>query len=233
MVLSIDQVEELFLTDAQAEAQQFLTLVRSLLGDDAPAVIAIFTIRSDNYERLQLAKQLEGVRQEALSLPPMPTGSYAEVIHGPAHVAGLSLDPALVDRLLEDVGAGGAKDALPLLAFTLERLYTEFGASRHLGLSDYEFGGFSGSIETTIERALRQADVNPAIPRDRVARLALLRRGFIPWLAGIDPDTGAPSRRVARVWEIPIEARPLIQHLVEQRLLATDLGRKMANQPLR
>jgi hypothetical protein len=33
------------------------------------------------------------------------------------------IEDALVDALLGDVNAGGAKDALPLLAFTLERLY--------------------------------------------------------------------------------------------------------------
>jgi hypothetical protein len=75
-----------------------------------------------------------------------------------------------------------------------------------------------------VERALKAADADPAIPRDRLARLALLRRSLIPWLAGIDPDTGAPRRRVARLSEIPAEARPLIQHLVEQRLLATDVN---------
>jgi hypothetical protein len=51
-----------------------------------------------------------------------------------------------------------------------------------------------------------------------------LRRGLIPWLAGIDPDTKAPRRRVARLSEIPAEARPLIDLLVEQRFtdVATD-----------
>ena len=49
-----------------------------------PPSSSLFTIRSDNYERLQLAKELEGVRQQTLSLPPMPKGSYAEVIKGPA-----------------------------------------------------------------------------------------------------------------------------------------------------
>ena len=82
-----------------------------------------------------------------------------------------------------------------------------------------------GSIEAAVERALKAADADPAIPSDRAARLALLRRGLIPWLAGIDPDTGAPRRRVARLSEIPAEARPLIQHLVEQRLLATDVNK--------
>ena len=85
--------------------------------------------------------------------------------------------------------------------------------------------GVKGSIEAAVERAFKAADADPAVPKDRVARLALLRRGLIPWLAGIDPDTGAPRRRVARLSEIPAEARPLIQHLVEQRLLATDVDK--------
>ena len=231
LVLSIDQGEELFLAEAQDEAQPFLALAaRSCSIDDAPAVIAVFTIRSDNYERLQLATELEGVHQETLSLPPMPKGSYAEVIKGPARrlegtARALKIEDALVDALLADIEAGGAKDALPLLAFTLERLYGEYDAGGNLKLADYDaLGRVKGSIEAAVERAFKAADADPAIPRDRVARLALLRRGLIPWLAGIDPDTGAPRRRVARLSEIPAEARPLIQHLVEQRLLATDVA---------
>jgi formylglycine-generating enzyme required for sulfatase activity len=231
LILSIDQAEELFLAEAQDEALPFLALLRDLLIDDAPAVIAVFTIRSDNYERLQLAKELEGLRQDMLSLPPMPKGTYAEVIKGPAHrlegtARALDIEDTLVDVLLADIEAGGAKDALPLLAFTLERLYGEYHAGGILKLSHYDaLGRVKGAIEAAVERALKAADADPAIPKDRVARLALLRRGLIPWLAGIDPDTGAPRRRVARLSEIPTEALPLIQHLVEQRLLATDVNK--------
>ena len=231
LVLSIDQGEELFLTEGQQEAQPFLSLLRDLVTADAPAVIALFTIRSDNYERLQLAKELEGVRQQTLSLPPMPRGSYAEVIKGPAQrlegtPRALKIDDALVDALLTDIEAGGAKDALPLLAFTLERLYGEYGATGHLKLEHYEkLGRIEGSIEAAVERAFKAADADPKVPKDKQARLALLRRGLIPWLAGIDPDTGAPRRRVARLSEIPAEARPLIDLLVEQRLLSTDVAK--------
>ena len=63
-----------------------------------------------------------------LSLPPMPKGAYAEVIKGPARrlegtKRALKIEEPLVDALLADIEGGGAKDALPLLAFTLERLY--------------------------------------------------------------------------------------------------------------
>ena len=155
----------------------------------------------------------------------MPKGAYAEVIKGPARrlegtKRALKIEEPLVDALLSDIEGGGAKDALPLLAFTLERLYREHGGDGDLKLSEYEeLGRVKGSIEAAVERALKAADADPKIPRDREARLALLRRGLIPWLAGIDPDTGTPRRRIARQSEIPAESRPLIDLLVEQRLL--------------
>src|SRR5207248_7267766 len=80
LVLSIDQGEELFLAEAQDEAQPFLALLRDLLIQESPALIAIVSIRSDSYERLQQAKQLEGVRKVPFDLGPMPRGAYAEVI---------------------------------------------------------------------------------------------------------------------------------------------------------
>ena len=161
----------------------------------------------------------------------MPNGAYAEVIKGPARrlegtKRALKIEESLVDALLADIEEGGAKDALPLLAFTLERLYREHGGGGNLKLSDYdELGRIKGSIEAAVERALKAADADPKIPRDRQARLALLRRGLIPWLAGIDPDTGSPRRRIARHSEIPAESRPLIDLLVEQRLLSTDVAK--------
>ncbi len=231
IVLSIDQAEELFFAEAQDEAQTLLVLLRELVIADAPSVIVVFTIRSDNYERLQEARELDGIQKAPFDLGPMPKGSYADVINGPVRRLDggprvLRIEPELVQVLLSDIEAGGAKDALPLLAFTLERLYGDFHASGQLTLDHYEqLGRVKGSIEAAVDRAFKAADADPAIPKDRTARLALLRRGLIPWLAGIDPDTGAPRRRVARLSEIPAEARPLVDHLVGQRLLATDVAK--------
>jgi hypothetical protein len=230
-VLAVDQAEELFQAEGAKEARTFLDLLGKLAAKDDPALIILFTIRSDSYERLQTAKSLEGLRQHMLSLPPMPKGSYAEVIKGPAQrLEGtnrpLKIDEALVDALLADIDEGGAKDALPLLAFTLERLYREESGDGDLKLSEYEeIGRVKGSIEAAVARALCAADADSRIPRDRKARLALLRHGLIPWLAGIDPDTGSPRRRIARRSEIPEESAPLIDLLVEQRLVATDVAK--------
>jgi formylglycine-generating enzyme required for sulfatase activity len=231
LVLAIDQAEELFQAEGAEEARAFLDLLRELVVEDNPALIALFTIRSDSYERLQEARQFAGLRKVPFDLSPMPKGAYTEVIKGPARrlegtKRALKIEEPLVEALLADLEEGGAKDALPLLAFTLERLYREQGGDGDLKLSEYEeLGRVKGSIEAAVERALKAADADPKIPRDREARLALLRRGLIPWLAGIDPETGAPRRRIARKSEIPAESRPLIDLLVDERLLSTDVAK--------
>ena len=103
------------------------------------------TIRADRYEPLQTAPELAGIQSEVFDeLKPMPPAGYTEVITGPARratAAGrpLSIQPALVERLLAD-GAQGA-DALPLLALTLQQLYHDFGADGELSVADYEAMG--------------------------------------------------------------------------------------------
>ena len=231
LVLPVDQGEELFAADGAEEAGRFLTLMRGLMDDETVPLIVLFTIRSESFEALQSAPALEGVRRVAFDLPPMPRGSFSEVIIGPARRLdgtnrALKIEEPLVDALLADADKGGAKDALPLLAFTLERLYREHGGDGDLKLAEYEdLGGVRGSIEAAVTQAMKAADGIGDIPRGDAERLALLRRGMIPWLAGIDPDTGAPRRRIARMSEIPEDARALMQLLVDQRLLATDVAK--------
>ena len=93
------------------------------------AVIAVFTIRSDNYEttatRARTGRRASGHAQPAADAE----GLLCRGDQGTGAAAGgdtpraLEIEDGLVDALLADIEAGGAKDALPLLAFTLERLY--------------------------------------------------------------------------------------------------------------
>lgn len=241
IVIPVDQAEELFQADGAEEAAQFLALVGDLARADhvydivgervALRVLVLFTIRTDAYGPLQSAPALTGMKQTVFSLGPMPKGSYETVIEGPARrrtaetKKPLTIEPALTAALLADVEEGGGRDTLPLLAFTLERLFREVGTRGAITLKDYrELGSLPGAIEAAVARAFEAADADPRVPREREARLALLRRGLIPWLAGIDPATKEPRRKVARLSEIPEEARPLIGHLIDARLLATDVS---------
>ncbi len=134
IVIAVDQAEELFRPEGAAEGEALLTLLRELVGGHDPPVAALFAIRSDAYDALERARPLEGLRQQALPLPPMPRGAYQTVIEGPARrlaEAGRKfvIDPALTRALLEDIDRGGGADALPLLAFTLEQLWRDHGAA--------------------------------------------------------------------------------------------------------
>ena len=155
----------------------------------------------------------------------MSPAEFRSVIEGPARrvvEAGgrLVIEPALTERLIAD--AEGA-DALPLLSFTLERLYADYGGAGRLSLGDYErLGGVQGSIEAAVASALAEPGPTPVIPIDREAQYAALRAAFIPWLARIDPESRAPMRRRARRDEIPDASRALLERLIEARLLVAD-----------
>jgi hypothetical protein len=225
LVIAVDQAEELFRAEGAQEGENLVSLFRDLVQSDEPAMIVFFAIRSDSYDALEHAKPLEGLSPKTFPLLPMPRGSYQTVIEGPAtryQRAGhqFEIDPSLTEALLADLDKGGGSDALPLLAFTLEQLFYDNKAAGRLSRTEYEkFGGLKGAIDAAMARVFTEADKDPRIPRDHDARLALLRRGLIPWLAGIDPDTRTPRRRRASASQIPEEARPLTDLLVEQRLL--------------
>ena len=144
MILSVDQGEELFLAEAREEAEPFLGLLRHMLREEEPTVIAVFTIRSDNYERLQLTKELADVRQEMLSLPPVPKGSYAEVIKGPARrldgtARALKIDEKVLGPEHPDVAIGGSGIENPdgsdwPIAFRFPTILSEVSWGLELGL---------------------------------------------------------------------------------------------------
>lgn len=234
LVLPLDQGEELFQAEGREQSQAFLKLLKNLLQADNPSLLVIWTIRSDSYEALQSAPELEGIHQHTFSLPPMPTGSYHQVIEGPARILSekssdrrLVIEPGLTQALLHDLESGTSRDALPLLAFTLERLYYNYGNDGQLTLEEYKkMGGVRGAIEGAVDNALKDAQSNPKLPGDRQECLKLLRRGLIPWLAGIDPETNQPRRRIAYLEQVPDESRAVIQHFIDHRLLATDTDSK-------
>jgi WD40 repeat protein len=224
LVLPLDQAEELFGADAGPEAPRFLaTLTRLLQRDErgTPPLIVAGTIRADFYEKFQTAPELADLKSVVFDeLKPMPVGQFREVILGPAARATdagkrLGVEPALVDRLLEDCIQGA--DTLPLLALTLARLYQDYGSDGDLTLAEYQaMGGMHHVVQHEIDTLLSH---DPAVRQQQVG---LLHSAFIPWLATIHPDTDQPIRRIARLSDIPAESRPLIDAMVERRLLVRD-----------
>jgi hypothetical protein len=113
------------------------------------------------------------------SLPPIPIAEFKNVIEGPARLATptFEIEPELTEQLLTDLDAA---DALPLLAFTLERLKEDHGVRGRLTLVDYRdrIGGIDGAIQAAVDAALG------ASPDQET--LALARRALVPGLVQID-----------------------------------------------
>ena len=246
LIVPIDQAEELFGSDGQDEARQFLGYVEGLRKHLSPAdspvidsrrlrVLFVLTIRSDSLPKLQAQAALQALSPVLFSLPAMPVTEFKAVIEGPARrhtapVKPLVIAPQLTEQLVAD--AQGA-DALPLLALTLEWLYREFTDAQgtRIGYDEYQrLGGVRGVIGMAVERAFERPGSEPAIPAQRQEQERLLQRVF-PYLATVDPDTGDWKRRVALRdtlrRKLP-QADAMVSRLIEQRLLLAD-SRRLAD----
>jgi formylglycine-generating enzyme required for sulfatase activity len=223
-LLCLDQGEELFAADAGAESEHLLRLARAAI--DADAALLLVTIRSDAYSLMQSASTLAGIDQVLLSLGPVPQGEIARIIRDPSEVlrckAGPSapnFDTTIVERLQSEIA--GEMDALPLLAFVLQRLMREHSGTSTIGVKELEqTGGVAVAIEQEAEAALGDAGYGP----DRAERREVLRRLFIPRLARIDRDSKAPQRRVARQSNLPADLLGLARALIQRRLLVAKVA---------
>ncbi|MDH5739252.1 MAG: SUMF1/EgtB/PvdO family nonheme iron enzyme [Nitrospira sp.] len=234
IVIGLDQAEELFGNEGSDEAGEFLDLLSRLLGQTIrdqpsvltpmPRVMVLAAIRSDSYERMQTAPALAGIRQTPFNLPPLAPAEYKMVIEGPAAratAAGhkLTIEPALTEQLLQD--AEGA-DALPLLAFILERLLIDYGTDGDLLLKEYEaIGGLQGSIEAAVNEVWKDPTREPVVPADEATRRTLLDQAF-PALVTLDHEDDKPKRRVVSWSDLPQQTHPLLERLVAARVLLKD-----------
>jgi WD40 repeat protein len=220
-ILSVDQAEEMFSPDHNDESEAFLQLLAAAVSR-GPGVIILLTIRADRYELLQTSPLLQAIPKWAFDLPPNNAFAFREAILGPAERADpkIAFEPRLVDRLIAETAQQGA-DPLPLLAFTLERLYEDFGRTTHeLTVDNYTaIGGVQGAIEAALAVAFAEPERSPAIPSDRTAREALIAQTFIPALVDVAEATNTPLRRIAPESDIASEGRALVARLVEKRLL--------------
>jgi WD40 repeat protein len=221
IVVPIDQAEEFFASE-NAEAGRALELLAgAILADDNAVIVA--TIRTDAFARIQEEPRLSDLPRIPFDLPPLPAGGFKEVIEGPARVSQppLTIEPSLTKALLRDLAG---EDALPLLAFTLERLVFRRRGERSLTVAQYEqeLGGLPGAIGAAVDQAFARALADPALPNDRGEIEKLARAAFIPALVQLDDANAAPRRRVEILSALPERTRPLVRQFVNERLLVSD-----------
>jgi hypothetical protein len=220
IVICVDQGEELLNEEGGTESKQFLAWLSQSLHPEEQTLL-ILAVRSDAYPRLQDKTLFSSLKPTPFDLPPMPVGSLRLVIEGPARVVDppLKLEPQLVEALVPDASQ---PNSLPLLAFTLGRLYKAYGAEGGLTLSQYEkLGRISGAVRAAVNDAISQGKKKGVLPDDDAQIKKRLREAFIPHLARVN-RAGLFLRRVATLEELPAHALPIIDLFVEQHLLVKD-----------
>ena len=218
LLITIDQFEELFQFDDEQQVA-FLNVIDSLSRSGKIWIIA--TMRSDFYPQLfslpELMSLKDASRQYDLSIP--RPHELQEIITGPAQAAGLGFEKdshteGLDQRLLED--AEGNPGALPLLEFTLERLYQERDReNKLLTFAAYEqLGGLEGALTQTAE------DAFTAIQKHFTDETEVIFARVMRELVAID-EQGKATRRVALLSRLSENSddKLLVDTLLNSRLL--------------
>jgi formylglycine-generating enzyme required for sulfatase activity len=224
VLLVIDQLEEL-LVEGNPEAERFLAFLEGLLRREHSGLVVLATLRTDFLAVLE--RRWPGLTElvEPTTTEPIPPQRFGELISGPAARADLRLQPGLAERL---VAESGGRDALPLLAFTLEKLWRKRqerggpvmepnGARWDLTLADYEaLKGVAGVVGT---QAALCWDPRTSDAADSEA----LEQAFVHHLLDLN-EVGLATKQPARWGELPERSRPLLQRFVEARLLVRGSG---------
>jgi formylglycine-generating enzyme required for sulfatase activity len=223
ILISVDQAEEM----AQADGESGDALADYLRAASATPDQwqLVFTIRTDSFPELQKDRRFSDLNARGYDLRALPVFRFESVIESPAKRYGVAVDDALVDVLIEH---SPKEDALPLLAFALQRLWRQYASSKSLNKDHYDkVGGLRGLIEDAAERALRglgpetDAGLPPGPPPQQ--RIDLAASTFVPALVQVN-DQGAMIRLIAECRNFTSEQQELMDYFDQWRLVVRKGG---------
>src|SRR5712664_580254 len=225
VLMAIDQGEELVqaVGDGADALADYLKAALLQVQEGEPAHYAVvLTVRTDSFQEVQTSRRFEGLRTRLFDLRSLPMYRIAEAIEQPAGRYGVEIEPQLVEMLMDDAGG---KDALPLLAFTLQRLWQQYEVEKRIRKANYEsVGKLLGLIEDAAERALRGFDPGvqqgPLSGKVSQGRDLSGQRVFVPALAQVN-ERGGTIRRVARLASFVDEGREILSSFEKWRLVVT------------
>ncbi len=236
VLVVVDQFEETFLRCAQErERQVFIRALCAAAGDGAgggePPALVVLGVRADLYGSCAAYPELLPALQDGqLVLGPMRTAELRAAIEGPAHAAGLALQPRLVETVLDELGASNGcagtgsrptapydPGALPLLSHALHATW-ERRADRTLTVAGYQAtGGIHGAVATTAEATFQGFDPGG----QHAARRLLLH--MVQLGEGV-PDTRLRADRTTLIAHSPdpAAAEAVFEALAQARLITVD-----------
>ena len=216
LLLLIDQFEEIFRFRREGdrdEADAFVELLlASAVQEDVP-IYVVLTMRSDYLGDCNLFAGLpEALNDSQFLTPRLTRDQRREAIEAPALVFEGQIEPALVNRVLNDMDAG--PDQLPLMQHALMRLWTRacrapapsidaVPGSREivLALADYEaIGGLKTALSGHADEVFDRLDEGQRTIAEVLFR-GLSERGA----EGRDIRRPTPLRSVAEVAGVPVE----------------------------
>jgi WD40 repeat protein len=207
-LIVVDQFEEVFTVCRDpAERAEFVELLIALSGDEHRTSVVI-GVRADFLSSCLLIPGLATLLPSStVFVGPMTEDELQRTVTGPAALAGLSVERALLAQVLAD--AKGQPGALPLLSHALRETWRH-RRSTTLTLSGYvAAGGISGAIARTAEQAYDSFD-----PAERgVARQILVR------LTALGDGTEDTRRRVSRAELDFPDATRVLDELARARLI--------------
>ncbi|NUK78006.1 helix-turn-helix domain-containing protein [Streptomyces lunaelactis] len=208
-VLIVDQFEELFTLCSDVDERRAFVQVLSAVATSRPAAgghdpaVVVLGVRADFTGSCLELPELAPVFTDGLFvLPPMSVAELRESITRPAELAGVGLEPGLVQLVLRDAGLrddpgtgapGTVPDltpsgALPLVSHALMATWQRREGAT-LTVAGYEHtGGIQGAIARTAENVF--ARLYPA--EQRTIRRVLVR------LVHVADGTGPTRRRMSR-----------------------------------
>ena len=228
ILITIDQGEELFSGADGARNDRFFAVLNAILSPELP-YLATMALRSDYLGRLQQETRL-AAPFEQFGLKPMPLERVRDIVLGPAKLAGVTVDDALVTEMMADARTD---DALPLLAFALRELYDrsvfdKTGGTKHMTVDAYRAMGDAQAQLSPLENAVRRkADEVLSRANPTAEDLQALKEAFIPGLVRVNPE-GEYVRRAAEMAKISSRAMPLIERLAKAYLLTVRHERGVA-----
>ncbi len=169
LLLVVDQFEELFRYAApaagsdgsrasaarwRAETGNFVQLLLQGSRDRAHDVHVLITMRSDFIGDCAQFQGLPEVVSASQFLVPALTRDQREAaIRRPISAAGATIEPMLVERLLND--GSNELDQLPVLQHCLQRLWVRAGNTRNLNVAEYEsIGGVRHALSQHADEVL-------------------------------------------------------------------------------
>jgi WD40 repeat protein len=165
LVLVVDQFEQVFTLnggpEGEAERRAFIAALHAAATSPAgpecePAALVVIAVRGDFWDTCAAYPELaDALQDNQFVVGAMTEGDLRLTITGPAEAAGLGIDPALVDTIVGEVGAGrhDMTASLPLLSQAMLLTWENREGTRLTSHGYGRSGGVGHAVQASADAA--------------------------------------------------------------------------------